>query len=316
MSRILSTFFLVMLLAVTTNVLAKKMPQVSAGKLIIVGDFSSNYVSPRLIRIWLPDGYDANKAGHYATLYMHDGQMLFDAKTTWNGQEWGVDEMAQQLINGEKTRPFIVVGVDTGGANRHSDYYPQKPFESLTKQQQASFYQLKRSPQQALFAESVNSDNYLKFLVKELKPYIDSHYAVNPAPEATFVMGSSMGGLISMYAISEYPDVFGGAACLSTHWPGIMPDGIELDFMPATKAFYQYIQQTIPAPKSHKIYFDYGDKTLDAYYPPLQQKVDAIMQAKGYNESLWQTLFFPGQNHSENAWRSRLGRPMMFLLGK
>ena len=64
-----------------------------------------------------------------------------------------------------------------------------------------------------------------------------------------------------------------------------------------------------------KIYFDYGDQTLDAFYLPHQKKVDGIMKEAGFNHSNWQTLFFKGQNHSEDAWRSRLDKPLLFLFG-
>lgn len=63
------------------------------------------------------------------------------------------------------------------------------------------------------------SDHYLEFLVAELKPFIDSQYRTLPGQPHTFIMGSSMGGLISLYATLEYPHIFAGAGCLSTHWP-------------------------------------------------------------------------------------------------
>ena len=121
-----------------------------------------------------------------------------------------------------------------------------------------------------------------------------------------------MGGLISLYAICEYPDVFGGAACLSTHWPGIFT----MNNNPLPGAFLRYVEQHLPDPASHKIYFDYGNKTLDSLYPPLQQKADRLMKQKGYNSSNWTTRFFAGADHSERSWAKRFSIPMLFLLGK
>jgi enterochelin esterase-like enzyme len=121
-----------------------------------------------------------------------------------------------------------------------------------------------------------------------------------------------MGGLISMYALCEYPDVFGGAACLSTHWPGTF----SMDNNPIPAAFMKYMRTHLPSPKTHKIYFDYGDATLDALYPPLQQMADEIMKEKGFNAKNWLTKFFPGEDHSENAWKKRLDIPLVFLLKK
>jgi enterochelin esterase-like enzyme len=125
-------------------------------------------------------------------------------------------------------------------------------------------------------------------------------------------MGSSMGGLISIYAISEYPDVFGGAACLSTHWPGIF----SLHDNPIPEAFYAYLDEHLPNPKTHKIYFDFGTETLDAMYAPLQAKVDTIMRDKGYSAANWKTMRFEGAAHTESAWQNRLHIPLQFLFEK
>ncbi len=284
------------------------LPQVSQGSLQRLENFPSKLVPPRHIDIWLPAGF--SPAQKYAVLYMHDGQMLYDANSTWNKQEWRVDETAQALLNSGKVRPFIVVGVHNADLNRHAEYFPQKPFQSLAAATQQTFYQLDRQPGQKLFQREVYSDAYLKFLVTELKPYIDSHFPVLADRANTFVMGSSMGGLISMYAISEYPQVFGGAACLSTHWPGIFPDKDN----PVPAAFRSYMQHHLPKAGQHKLYFDYGDQTLDALYPPLQHKVDQLMQLLQYPQELWQSRFFPGADHSEQAWAQRLDIPLQFLL--
>jgi hypothetical protein len=115
-----------------------------------------------------------------------------------------------------------------------------------------------------------------------------------------------------MYAICEYPSVFGGAACLSTHWPGIF----EMKDNPIPAAFANYLKNNLPNPKKHKIYFDYGDRTLDAMYPPLQKKVDEVMLQRGYSDKNWLTRFFPGDDHSEKSWSKRLDVPLVFLLGK
>ena len=149
------------------------------------------------------------------------------------------------------------------------------------------------------------------FIVKEVKPYIDKTFPVYTTANHTAIMGSSMGGLISWYALSEYPQVFGGAACLSTHWPG----SFEPEDNPVPAAFFDYLRQKLPEPGRHKLYFDFGTATLDAWYPPLQAQADAIMASKGYDSSNWQTLRFDGAEHSENAWAERLHLPLTFLLG-
>ena len=282
---------------------------VSSGKIDQIEKFKSAFVDARNITIWIPDGYSKDKK--YAVLYMHDGQMLFDATTTWNKQEWGVDETASKLMSNKETIDFIVVGIASISEKRHADYFPQKPFDDLSPQDK-SFVTI--TLQEAGRTKAVFqpvSDNYLKFLVEELKPYIDQKYATLKGPKHTFVMGSSMGGLISLYAICEYPNVFGGAACISTHWPGIF----SVENNPIPDAFFAYMRKNLPDPKTHKIYFDFGTATLDALYPPLQKKADEVMIEKGFTPANWETLKFEGADHSENAWKERLSIPVMFLLG-
>ena len=272
--------------------------------------FKSDFVAARNIDVWLPDGYSENEK--YAVLYMHDGQMLFDAQTTWNKQEWKADEVAAKLMAEATTQQFIIVGIESIASLRHTDYFPQKPFESLPQQTIDSLYAIGAKLTPPKFANKVNSDNYLKFIVTELKPFIDKNFSVKTDRENTFIAGSSMGGLISMYAICEYPEIFGGAACLSTHWPGVF----SVENNPIPSAFLDYMKTHLPSPKNHKIYFDYGDQTLDALYAPFQKRADVIMREKGFTAKNWETRFFPGDDHSETSWAKRLDIPFAFLLSK
>ena len=267
----------------------------------------SAHIKTRPVDVWLPDGYSMEKA--YAVLYMHDGQMLFDTVTTWNKQEWKVDEIAGQLQKNQKTKDFIVVAVHNISEIRWNDYFPAKAMDFVSEDDKAKITALahRNNANTDLYA-----DDYLKFLVEELKPLIDSVYSVESDTANTSIAGSSMGGLISMYAISEYPDVFGGAACISTHWPGT---GVS-DENPLPDAIFKYMEKNIPSPDRHRIYYDYGDQTLDQYYPQYASRVDAIMKAKGYDVSNFKNRFFKGADHSENSWNQRLDIPFMFLLGK
>lgn len=278
----------------------------SGGTLLRVEDFPSNYIPPRKVDIWLPPNYSEDKK--YAVLYMHDGQMLFDARITWNKQEWKVDEVATKLMNDSIVKDFIVVAPFNINELRHSEYFPQKPFESLSESVRDSL--IIEAKKNNFRFDAVSSDNYLKFLVKELKPFIDDNYSVKKDRENTFVAGSSMGGLISMYAICEYPKVFGGAACLSTHWPGGNPNDSDL----LANTFFEYMKKNVPSPKDHKFYFDYGTEALDKFYPKYASKVNAIFKEKGYDPSNFRNLKFQGEDHSEMAWQKRLDIPLTFLL--
>ncbi|MBD3224810.1 MAG: esterase [Caldithrix sp.] len=292
--------------------ISKTVPplRLSGGTVHRMHDFPSRFIQPRNIDIWLPDDYNTSEA--HNVLYMHDGQMLFDSTTTWNGQEWGVDEVLIQLMGDQLIGKTLVVGIWSVSANRHADYFPQKPFLMLPQDYRDSLVnEAMRDEQTPLFSTDVQSDAYLRYIVQEIKPYVDANYATHPTRDHTFIAGSSMGGLISLYAICEYPRIFGGAACLSTHWPGTF----QTDDNPIPQKFADYLQRHLPDPAHHKFYFDYGTKTLDALYEPYQKQIDEVMVRNGYNASNWKTLKFRGADHSENAWRKRLHIPITFLLG-
>ena len=243
---------------------------------------------------------------------MQDGQMLYDTATAWNKQAWDTDDVVTLLLNEHTIKEVIVVGIWNGGIIRHKDYFPQKPFESLTQIEKDT---ITSQPQRAGRSKEIfasNSDNYLKFLVTELKPLIDKTYSTKTDRKNTFIVGNSMGGLISIYAFFEYPNVFGGAACLKTHWPGVW--SMENNSLP--NAFISYLKTHLPNLKRNRIYFDYGDQTLDALYPALQKKVDEVMLSKGFTQKNWLTKFFPGENYSEQAWNKRLHIPLQFLMKK
>ncbi len=282
------------------------VPQVKYGSIERLSAFPSRYVAAHNIDIWLPPGYP--RQAPYAVLYMFDGQMLFDPRHTWNHESWGAAGTAARLLAKRKVRPFIIVGIWNAGANRESEYFPQKPFDTMSTAQ-------RRRVRHMPLAMPVPpySDRFLRFLVDELKPYVDSHYRVDPARDATFVMGSSMGGLISLYAISEYPQVFGGAGCLSTHWLGTALSDTRGN--PSPKALLDYLRAHAPSPQHHLIYFDHGTRTLDAYYGPYQRRVDQLFRAKGYDAADFRSLVFPGADHTERSWAARLQVPFQFLLG-
>jgi enterochelin esterase-like enzyme len=305
----MKNLFLLLLFLFPLMTKAQLLPKVSSGTIERIEDFKSKFIDNRMIDIWLPKNYSTDKK--YAVLYMQDGQMLFDPTTTWNKQAWEVDAVATKLINENKIKETIIVGIWNGGKVRHATY-PQKPFENLSQENKELVTKKLQEKGRTTDTFIPNSDNYLKFIVQELKPYIDKKYSVYTNQENTFVAGSSMGGLISMYAICEYPEVFGGAICMSTHWPGTF----ETQNNPIPDAFFEYLENNLPNPKNHKFYFDCGDQTLDAMYPEIQKKVDAIMTKKGFSEKNWQTKYFPGKDHSEKSWNERLHFPLEFLLKK
>jgi predicted alpha/beta superfamily hydrolase len=229
-------------------------------------------------------------------MYVHDGQNLFDPDLSSSGDAWELDKAMRLLISENRVRPAIVVGI-WNTEERMREYLPNKPFYP---------------PHAAEISRDIEhyyggpplADSYLRFLTEELKPFIDTHYPTESGRDDTFIMGSSMGALVSLYAFCEYSDTFSGAACMSTHWPAVHA------------VFRDYLTASLPLPERRRIYFDYGTETLDREYEPFQRQVDEIVAQAGYeHEKNWITRRFEGADHSEFSWRFRAHVPLTFLLG-
>ena len=282
---------------------------VSAGTIVDLGVLKSQYADPRRVVVWLPPGYSSRRP-KYAVLYMHDGQNLFDKATAGYGMEWEIDEHLSKLIADRKVRPTIVVGI-WNTPKRLQEYVPSKAFNSLPPEY--------REKVRALYGGDPLSDGYLEFIVRELRPMIDKRFNVKTDRANTMIMGSSMGSLISLYAVDEYPEIFGGAGMMSTHWPLFMaPDGksvSEAEYEVVSSAFEHYLAPALPDPRTHKLYFDHGSETLDAIYKRYQDRVDGVVARRGYKQAAnWLTKSFPGQKHNEISWASRVDVPLEFLL--
>ena len=266
------------------------------GTVVALGSVASRHVAARNVDVWLPPGYEAAPATRYPVLYVHDGQNVFDARTSFGGEEWGLDEAMARLAADGRIREALVVAI-WNSPRRFAEYMPQKP--AATPRGRKA---LAEAPPG--FDDEPISDAYLRFLVGELKPAIDARFRTRPGREDTSIMGSSMGGLISLYAVLEYPDVFGAAACLSTHWPA--GDGLVVD----------YARAALPHAGRHRFYFDFGTLGLDASYEPYQARMDEVMRSAGYTPGRdWVTRKFEGADHNERSWRARLDVPLVFLLG-
>ncbi|MBY0491167.1 MAG: hypothetical protein K2R93_15100 [Gemmatimonadaceae bacterium] len=269
-------------------------PVVSTGRAVTLGMVGAKDLAPRRVDVWLPAGYDAPGAPRYGVLYMHDGQNLFDPALAFGGAEWQVDEVLGGLLARRVVRPTIVVGIWNTPA-RFMEYMPQAAIVADSFDTGVGGMRLAR--------RDVQSDAYLRFLVEVLKPMIDRQFRTNPTRAATTVMGSSMGGLISGYAIARYPQVFGGAGCVSTHWPA------------GGGAMVDWLGDHLPPRATHRLWFDHGTATLDSLYAPYQSRMDARLRAAGYAEGRqFVSRVYPGAEHSERSWAARLREPLQFLL--
>ena len=274
------------------------------GNLDIYENFESKHVEARPVRVWTPSDY--NPEQKYDVIYMHDGQNLFDSSITWNHQEWGVDECMSKLMADGQIRPCIVVGIDNISEIRYEEYYPSTICSKVPE---------------GVVPEGFKplGDEYLRFVVEEVKPFVDSLYSTWGDAAHTFVSGSSCGGLISSYALCEYPDVFSAAACLSTHsnlWNPYTKD----DQTPAADAYREYLCQNLPTDATHRLYMDCGDKTIDAGYDQTQEAINEMISSLDWKAedgtAAYMYRFFPGHAHTESHWNARFETPVLFMLGK
>lgn len=273
------------------------------------GKMDTLHLSGRLsgeerIFVWIPShGLDSIRN----VLYMHDGQNLFDPSTTWNSTAWMVRESLDSLINNRHIPPTLLVALPNTPF-RHSEYTPGQPFRSLPHDLQQDYLSAKRPDGTPYYRSEVQADEYLKFLTTQVMPEIQRRYFQNPQSVRSFISGSSMGGLISWYAVLMYPDKFSGAACFSTHWPLIheIPS-------PAGENYISFFHQKISIARNKKWYFDYGGRGIDTLYHPYQQAVDRLMEAN-FTRQNFKSLYFPDHNHSEIYWKQRFPAAIDYLV--
>ena len=288
---------------------AQPVAKVTSGTMERMENVSSKHVDPRHIDVWLPEGYNAQK--RYSVVYMQDGQNLFDVALAYGGNAWQADQAVTRLMRSGRIADTIIVGIWNNGMQRYAEYYPEKVLAFAPGATRREYVD------QASNGRS-QADAYLRFIVEELKPAIDRKYATNTGQESTFIVGSSMGGLISIYALCEYPRVFGGAAGLSTHWIGKPTawgrERIRNAALPL--AAMTYLSRALPVAGNHRIYTDRGDDWLDSLYQPAHRFVEEVLRDRGYTEVDSMTRIFHGTGHGERDWAARLDGVLVFLMGR
>lgn len=247
--------------------------------------FSPQFKNERTIMVYLPPSYDSHPRRRYPVLYMQDGNNVFDAATSFAGVEWGADETAQRLIEAGQIEPLIIVAI-YNDANRIDEYTPFRDSQHGGGQ----------------------GDKYLQFLTETVKPFIDKTYRTRVGRENTGIAGSSLGGLISLYAVFARPEVFGRAAAMSPTlgW--------------ADRAVFDYVRAHVQ-PQHPRLWIDVG--TAEGHsQPPVE--TSAYVQACRDMAKLLATLGFKperelhlevveGARHHEHDWAARFDRVLRFL---
>jgi len=223
------------------------------------------------IWLYLPKDYETSTK-RYPVIYMHDAQNLFDAKTSYVG-EWNLDEKLDSL-----NAQVIVVGIEHGGEKRITELTPYKHEKH----------------------GGGNADNYLKFIVKTLKPQIDKQFRTRSNAGNTTIIGSSLGGLVSYYAILKYPKVFGKAGVFS---PSFWFNRKEIFAVTESRKKIRT-----------KIYFLCGDSEGDDDMLTDLNKMEKLLSTKrGDCKTRTEKIIVKGGKHNEKLWRDGFVKSYLWL---
>ncbi|HEY7089452.1 MAG TPA: alpha/beta hydrolase-fold protein [Tepidisphaeraceae bacterium] len=245
---------------------------------------------PRTIRVWLPPGYDDASDARYPVLYMHDGQNCFDRATSAFGNEWEIDETLTKLISEKTIPPLIVIGIDNGGANRINEFtYEVDPRHG-----------------------GGHADTYVRFVLREVMPFVGKTYRVRTGTSSTFIGGSSLGGLISLEIARRNPHVFGGVIAMSPslQW--------------SNEALTTAIEKDPGGLSDPRIWLDMGTReglATAATQPAINQHdpmIDAVNRlgaALAHHGIKHHLEIAEGAEHNERAWAARFPKAVKYLLG-
>ena len=256
----------------------------------VAGDVKRVDFDGRIVDYWLP----REPATHL--LIAHDGQNVFDGRTsTHRGQTWKMAQSANRVSKELGIVPPAIIGVWHSSTKenpwgRGKDLVPEKYFKDGI--------QVPESLIKDFNPQLLHGDTYLREIFEKYIP------AIAPGIPAlqTAMIGSSMGGLATLYAVAQFPEKFSTALALSTHWPF---GGNEL------------VERTIkelPSPSTHKIWMSHGTKGLDSAYAPFQHLADKLMAERGYLPHNFVSKVYVRSGHNERSWAKYLDQPMRFWL--
>jgi predicted alpha/beta superfamily hydrolase len=253
------------------------------GTIRVHPSFPSRNVAPRDVQVYLPPGYERETSRHYPVLYLHDGQNVFDAASM--GMEWQVDETAEALIRAGRIEPLIVVAVANTDARR--DEYTPTSVE-------------RKQPDGVISKGGGKANLYGRFLIEELKPFIDGTYRTRGDAASTTLGGASLGGLVSVWLALEHPQVFGNALAVS---PAIRWD----DYVLLKKI--AALPRVVPV----RVWVDIGSLEGEEAVSGARRLRDAL-EEKGWRRGFdLEYLEQEGGQHDEISWGSRVEGMLSFL---
>lgn len=257
---------------------------------------TQGYLKGRTIRVWVPKQYAKSKKRFHA-VYFHDGQMLFDSSATWNHQSWDLANAGSKYLTKNRC---ILVGIDNDPNHRYAEFFPSPIYSSLPVSVQLAL-------RDSLWNGLPRFDAYAEALINEVFPLIENDWRVNRGGANRTMVGSSMGGIVSLSFLFNYPSEMSNVACLSMHLPLINYWQFGDRYKdPLALAFNEFITKKSTDLEGKRLYVDRGDQSLDAsyaaYFPAFEV---ALNSCSGKNKIT--VNFVPNSGHSERDWAARIG---------
>ncbi len=268
----------------------------------------------RKVRIYYPSD---NKIDEKTTfIIMNDGEELFLEGDSWRGRTWRIDKSFDELNRTGINHNVVIVAIHSAkkykgrffdDTRRYIELFPKEAIPYLEESRKKKIY------------SSLSKNNYPKFLVEVVVPFLEKKFQVSLNKNNLGVIGSSMGGLSALNSIIEYPEIFGFAGCLSTHWVGIKPsEYLLLPFRKkidgdkdTTQAIKKYVSANISKIKNHKIYFDHGTVGLDYLYRKPQNDINQIFLENGMT---FESKVLKGHDHDPVDFGKRFLPSLSYLL--
>ena len=243
----------------------------------------------RFLRVWLPPGYDdvENAGRRYPVLYLNDGQNLFEPATAFAGIEWQVDETADGLIRAGAVPPMIFVGLDNTGKERIREYMPYRSIHPRMLRVRGRYYP--------------------DFLFKEVMPFVESAYRVATGPENAGLGGSSLGGLIALYAVVAHPGAIGRLLLES---PSLWASGRQL--LGESRSVRIWPERTFLAVGTNEA----GSPERSRSVVDDVRELAAIIRRAVLSERRLRLVIKDGAGHNEAAWAERFPEALQFLFGQ
>jgi len=264
---------------------------------------TQGYLKGRTIRVWVPKQYAKSKK-RFDVVYFHDGQMLFDSSVTWNHQSWDLANAGAKYLTKNRC---ILVGIDNDPNNRYAEFFPSPIYSSLPVSVQLAL-------RDSLWNGLPRFDAYAEALIHEIFPLIENHWRVNRGGAHRTMVGSSMGGIVSISFLLNHPAEMSNVACLSMHLPLINYWQFGDRYKdPLTLAFNEFITKKSADLEGKRLYVDRGDQSLDASYAAYFPAFEVALNSYSGKNNVT-VNFVPNSGHSERDWAARIGPILQGLL--